>query len=55
MGMKNQFHGSASRSLNALFMVKIPEKGGAKDITDFRLVILLAHAFKFLQKSLKNG
>ena len=47
--MKNQFHGSAAfeRSLNALFMVKIPKKGRAKDIRDFRLVILLAHAFKF--------
>ena len=38
-----EFHeqGSFVRSLNAIFLVLIPKKGGSEDLKDFRPIILV--------------
>ena len=47
-------HGKFVKSLNANFLVLIPEKTGAKDLRDFRPISLLGSLYKWLAKVLAN-
>ena len=47
-------HGKFVKSLNAIFLVLIPKKVGAKDLRDFRPISLLESLYKWLAKVLAN-
>lgn len=44
--------GAFLRSLNAIFLVLIPKKGGAKDLKNFRFISLVRWLYKLLDKVL---
>ena len=56
MGFFRDFHerGRFVRSLNAMFLVLIPKKGGADDLRDFRPISLVGGIYKLLAKVLAN-
>ena len=56
MNLFRQFHemGRFVRSLNAIFLVLIPNKGGAEDLKDFRPISLVGGLYKWLAKLLAN-
>ena len=56
MGFFRDFHerGRFVRSLNAMFLVLIPKKGGADDLRDFRPISLVGGIYKLLAEVLAN-
>ena len=40
--------------MNAIFLVLVPKKGGAKDLKDFRSISLVGSLYKLLAKMLAN-
>ena len=56
MGFFAEFHdvGSFERSLNTMFIVLVPKKGGAYDLKDFRPISLVGGLYKLLAKVLAN-
>ncbi|RVW56212.1 Transposon TX1 uncharacterized 149 kDa protein [Vitis vinifera] len=56
MGFFKDFfeRGKFVRSLNTTFLVFIPKKGGAEDLTDFRPISLVGSLYKLLAKVLAN-
>ena len=56
MGFFRDFHewGRFVRSLNAMFLVLIPKKGGANDLRDIRPISLVGGLYKLLAKVLAN-
>ena len=42
------------RSLNATFLVLVPNKGGVEDLKDFRPINLMGSLYKLLAKVLAN-
>ena len=46
--------GKFVRSLNAMFIVMIPKKGGVEDLKDFRPINLVGSLYKLLAKVLAN-
>lgn len=56
MGFFRDFHewGRFVRSLNAMFLVLIPKKGGADDLRDIRPISLVGGLYKLLAKVLAN-
>ena len=47
-------HGNFVKSLNAIFLILIPKKVGAKDLRDFRPISLMGGLYKWLTKVLAN-
>ena len=56
MGFFRDFHewGRFVRSLNAMFLVSIPKKGGVDDLRDIRPISLVGGLYKLLAKVLAN-
>ena len=47
-------HGMFFRSLNSIFLVLVPKKGGVEDLRDFRCISLVGGLYKLLAKVLAN-
>ena len=56
MGFFKDFfeRGKFVRSLNTIFLVLIPKKGGGEDLSDFRPISLVGGLYKLLAKVLAN-
>ena len=56
MGFFKEFHvhNCFVKSLNAMFQVLIPKKGGAEDLRDFRPISLVGGLYKWLAKVLTD-
>ena len=56
MEMFKDFHEQSSflKSLNTIFLVLLPKKGGAEDLGDFRPISLLGGLYKLLANRLKK-
>ncbi|RVW54895.1 Transposon TX1 uncharacterized 149 kDa protein [Vitis vinifera] len=56
LGLFREFylHGTFQRSLNSTFLVLIPKKEGAKDLSNFRPISLVGSVYKLLAKVLTN-
>ena len=47
-------NGTFQRSLNSIFLVLLPKKGGIEDLKNFRLISLVRGLYKVLAKVLDN-
>ena len=56
MGFFKDFfeRGKFVRSLNSMFLVLVPKKGGAEDLRDYRPISLVGGLYKILAKVLAN-
>ena len=56
LGLFREFylHGTFQRSLNSTFLVLIPKKEGAEDLSNFRPISLVGSVYKLLAKVLTN-
>ena len=54
--MFNEFHqhGQFVKRLNAMFLVLIPKKGGAKELKDYRPINLVSSVYELLARDLAN-